>query len=42
VNIAMNYPLDVGLMYETALQQPYLQAVRQGASAMLEKVKEKK
>jgi len=42
VHIAMNYPLDVGLLYETALQQPYLQAVRQGASEMLEKVKGKK
>ncbi len=41
VNIAMNYPMDVGLLCETALQQPYLEAIREGASHMLQKVKDK-
>jgi enoyl-CoA hydratase/carnithine racemase len=42
VNVAMSYPLDVGLLYETSLQQPYLEAIQRGASELLAKVKDKK
>jgi hypothetical protein len=35
----MNYPADVGLLYESATQQVYLQGFRQGAGEMLKKVK---
>ncbi len=39
VNIAMNYPADVGLLFESATQQAYLQDFQKGAGEMLEKVK---
>jgi enoyl-CoA hydratase/carnithine racemase len=42
INIAMNYPVDVGLLYESATQQAYLQGFQQGANQMLKKVKEGK
>ena len=42
INIAMNYPADVGLLYESATQQSYLQGFQQGANQMLKKVKEGK
>jgi hypothetical protein len=42
VNIARSYPLDVGLLCENALQQKYWEAIKQGASQMLQKVKEGK
>jgi enoyl-CoA hydratase/carnithine racemase len=39
INLAMNYPADAGLLYESATQQVYLQGFRQGAGEMLKKVK---
>jgi len=39
INIAMNYPMDVGLLFESATQQPYLQDFQEGASQMLHKIK---
>lgn len=42
INIAMNYSTDVGLMFESAMQQPYLQAFQQGCGAMMQKIKEEK
>jgi len=42
INIALNYPADVGLLFESAAQQAYLQGFQQGASQVLKKVKEGK
>ncbi len=42
INIAMNHPADVGLLYESATQQVYLQGFQHGAGAMLKKVKGEK
>jgi hypothetical protein len=42
INIAMNYPADVGLLFESSTQQVYLQGFQQGASHMLKKVKAEK
>jgi enoyl-CoA hydratase/carnithine racemase len=42
INIAANYSADVGLLYESATQQVYLQGFRQGAGEMLKKVKGEK
>jgi enoyl-CoA hydratase len=42
INIALNYPVDVGLLFESAAQQAYLQGFQQGASQVLKKVKEGK
>ncbi len=42
INIAMNYPADVGLLYESATQQSYLQGFQEGANQMLKKVKDGK
>lgn len=42
INIAVNYPADVGLLFESSTQQSYLEAFRQGAGKMLKKVKEEK
>jgi enoyl-CoA hydratase/carnithine racemase len=42
INIAMNYPADVGLLFESSTQQVYLQKFQQGAGEMLKKVKGEK
>jgi len=42
INIAVNYPADVGLLFESSTQQAYLEAFQQGAGNMLKKVKEEK
>jgi enoyl-CoA hydratase/carnithine racemase len=42
INIALNYPADVGLLFESAAQQAYLQGFQHGASQVLKKVKEGK
>jgi enoyl-CoA hydratase/carnithine racemase len=42
INVAMNYSADVGLLFESTTQQPYLQAFQQGAGDMLNKVKKEK
>jgi enoyl-CoA hydratase/carnithine racemase len=39
INIAVNYPADVGLLFESATQQVYLQGFQQGARKLLKKVK---
>jgi enoyl-CoA hydratase/carnithine racemase len=42
INIAMNYPADIGLLFESSTQQAYLQAFQQGAGKMLKNVKKEK
>lgn len=42
INIAVNYPADVGLLFESSTQQAYLEAFQQGAGKLLKKVKEEK
>ncbi len=42
INIAVNYPADVGLLFESSTQQAYLEAFQKGAGQMLEKVKKDK
>lgn len=42
INIGVNYPADVGLLFESSTQQAYLEAFQQGAGQMLKKVKEEK
>lgn len=42
INIAVNYPSDVGLLFESSTQQAYLEAFQQGAGNMLKKVKDEK
>jgi enoyl-CoA hydratase/carnithine racemase len=42
INVAMNYPADVGLLFESSTQQVYLQKFQQGAGEMLKKVKGEK
>jgi enoyl-CoA hydratase/carnithine racemase len=42
INIAVNYPSDVGLLFESSTQQSYLEAFQQGAGDMLKKVKDEK
>jgi len=42
INIAMNYPSDVGLLFKFAAQHTYLQGFQQGARHMLKNVKEEK
>ncbi|MCK9276375.1 MAG: enoyl-CoA hydratase/isomerase family protein [Syntrophales bacterium] len=42
INIAMSYPIDAGLMFESSTQQSYLEAFQKGAGEMLKKVKDKK
>ncbi len=42
INIAANYPADIGLMFESSTQQAYLEAFQKGAGKMLNKVKKEK
>jgi enoyl-CoA hydratase len=42
INVAVNYPADVGLLFESTTQQVYLQRFQQGAGQLLKKVKEGK
>ena len=42
INIGVNYPSDVGLLFESSTQQAYLQAFQQGAGRMLDNVKKEK
>jgi enoyl-CoA hydratase/carnithine racemase len=42
INIGMNYPADVGLLFESSTQQSYLEAFQKGAGNMLNRVKKEK
>jgi enoyl-CoA hydratase/carnithine racemase len=42
INIAVNYPADVGLLFESSTQQAYLREFQQGAGKLLKKVKKEK
>ncbi len=42
INIGVNYPADVGLLFESSTQQAYLEAFQRGAGKMLNKVRKEK